>query len=84
MRARLQHSAGMRTTPASSVADGFAKFGGLIGDYRMLSNIWGACFIIFAPHQNTNELCAQTMVMQSEADMLSDLPLLSQPCIVLG
>lgn len=47
MRARLQHRAGIRGTPTSSVAERLAKFGGFIGDFRMLSNIWGAYLFVF-------------------------------------
>jgi len=46
LRARLQHRAGLRTEPLSTAADGLAKFGGLLGDARMLCNIWGLLPII--------------------------------------
>ncbi|KAF8150061.1 hypothetical protein B0H34DRAFT_732268 [Crassisporium funariophilum] len=41
LRARLQHRAGLRKTPISSAADGYAKFGSLLGDSRTLWRIWG-------------------------------------------
>ena len=45
-RARIQHSAGLRAAPTSSVAVKLAKFGSILGDYRMLSNIWGTSTIV--------------------------------------
>ncbi|KAL4249700.1 hypothetical protein ABKN59_006140 [Abortiporus biennis] len=46
LRARLQHRAGLRKEPVSTVATSLAKFGGIVGDARMLSNIWGLLPII--------------------------------------
>ncbi|KAJ3538786.1 hypothetical protein NM688_g6470 [Phlebia brevispora] len=46
LRARLQHRSGLRAAPTSGAADRLAKFGSLIGDYRMLSNMWGLLPII--------------------------------------
>ncbi|KAK7690443.1 hypothetical protein QCA50_005541 [Cerrena zonata] len=40
-RARLQHSVGTRKEPISAVAPRLAKVASLIGDARMLNNIWG-------------------------------------------
>jgi hypothetical protein len=40
-RAQLQHRAGLRKTPTSSAAVGYAKLGSLLGDSRTLWRIWG-------------------------------------------
>ncbi|CAL1717045.1 unnamed protein product [Somion occarium] len=46
LRARLQHQAGLRKEPISAVAPHLAKLGNLVGDARMLNNIWGLLPII--------------------------------------
>ncbi|KAH8100990.1 hypothetical protein BXZ70DRAFT_892779 [Cristinia sonorae] len=45
-RARMQHRAGMRQAPTSGSATALAKLGSLLGDARMLSNIWGLLPIV--------------------------------------
>lgn len=42
-RARLQHRAGMRTQPTSSIAPKLAKLAGTIGSARSLWGLWGTC-----------------------------------------
>ncbi|KAI0077063.1 hypothetical protein K474DRAFT_1772045 [Panus rudis PR-1116 ss-1] len=46
LRARLQHRSGLRKEPVSSVAPRLEKLGSLIGDARMLANIWGLLPIV--------------------------------------
>lgn len=46
LRARLQHRAGLRKEPVSSAVDGLGKFASLLGDARMLCNIWGLLPIV--------------------------------------
>ncbi|KAF8910563.1 hypothetical protein CPB84DRAFT_1672521 [Gymnopilus junonius] len=41
LRARLQHRAGLRTSPTSGAAQSCAKFDSLLGDSRTLWRIWG-------------------------------------------
>lgn len=44
LRARLQHRAGLRDSPKSAAAEGYAKLGSLLGDSRALWRIWGQNF----------------------------------------
>ncbi|KAF8655056.1 hypothetical protein AX16_003257 [Volvariella volvacea WC 439] len=46
LRARLQHRAGLRKTPTSEAATGFAKLSSLLGDSRTLWRIWGLLPIV--------------------------------------
>jgi len=41
LRARLQHRAGLRDSPKSRAAEGYAKLDSLLGDSRTLWRIWG-------------------------------------------
>ncbi|TFK36630.1 hypothetical protein BDQ12DRAFT_699475 [Crucibulum laeve] len=41
LRARLQHRAGLRKSPMSGAAEGYAKLSSLLGDSRTLWRIWG-------------------------------------------
>ena len=47
LRARLQHRAGLRDSPKSIAAEGYAKLSSLLGDSRTLWRIWGQNFSIF-------------------------------------
>ena len=46
LRARLQHRAGLRDSPKSTAAEGYAKLSSLLGDSRTLWRIWGQNFSI--------------------------------------
>ncbi|KZT67474.1 hypothetical protein DAEQUDRAFT_729131 [Daedalea quercina L-15889] len=46
LRARLQHRAGLRTTPVSTAATGMTKLANLAGDARMLFRLWGLLPIV--------------------------------------
>ncbi|KAJ7127140.1 hypothetical protein C8R44DRAFT_780533 [Mycena epipterygia] len=41
LRARIQHRAGLRKVPVSSVAGGLSKFAGAVSDSQMLGRFWG-------------------------------------------
>jgi len=41
LRARLQHRAGLRDSPKSRAAEGYAKLDNLLGESRTLWRIWG-------------------------------------------
>lgn len=45
LRARLQHRAGLRDSPKSTAAEGYAKLSSLLGDSRTLWRIWGQNFL---------------------------------------
>ena len=44
-RARLQHRAGIRNEPTSSLVPRLTKLASIIGDARTLWGIWGTCLI---------------------------------------
>ena len=44
-RARLQHRAGLRNDPTSSITPRLTKLASIIGDARTLWGLWGTCFL---------------------------------------
>ncbi len=48
VRARLQHRAGVRSQPTSSIAPKLAKLASTIGNARSLWGLWGTCFRFLA------------------------------------